>query len=571
MLDKFINCILNDKLVIFFITINYTNNSNLKLNDREHNLNFISKIFINEKFQTSFFYLVPELNKNNNEHYHLVYGYKSLVDFNDSLKINILNELKTDISYDIDLKQINNFINIKEKFKYILKDSYKEIDSNLLDHKFFLEEYLIYKNSDLVAIYSDIDNKIIGILNTFKVNNTNFGSFYIHNSEYSKYTLLLMVKWYCILKNLKYKDGFLFEKIENSWYSYTQYESLSWIKQNILEIYEFLYKKYPINYSFIPVEYLMITEKFNDNEVDLFLLNLKQNKNLKFVFDIIEFNNGFYFFKFNKFFEKEYFIKNNIRLNENFLIIKYYNYNYNRRFLPKNWINHLKNAINDNIDNEKFQLTCAYLANTILKNYDIFEKKKVLYIWGNSSTGKTTIVARVLWKYFGEENIGVLSGSKNFELQNLVNKEVGILDEYKFNKKKRERDLKLFEGQTIIEDVKYKNLMKIKDLSIIALSNYSINPLDANNKEEEKYTDIALSNRTQLINFIKKENIINPINLDLDEIKKLDNEDPYILIYCNKILHNIYIKNKAKSKNRNIIEYFKKTKIIENYKQKKLN
>jgi hypothetical protein len=155
-----------------------------------------------------------------------------------------------------------------------------------------------------------------------------------------------------------------------------------------------------------------------------------------------------------------------------------------------------------------------------------------------------------LWKYFGEENVGILSGSKNFALENLVNKELAILDEYKFNKKRRETDLKLFEGQIILEDVKYDNLQKIKELNLIVLSNYNINPKEVNDFMFTKYTDEALFNRTELIEFIKHENIRNPINISSELIKKLDIENPYILIFCNRIYHKNFIKNKGKTKNK---------------------
>jgi hypothetical protein len=91
-----------------------------------------------------------------------------------------------------------------------------------------------------------------------------------------------------------------------------------------------------------------------------------------------------------------------------------------------------------------------------------------------------------LWRYFGEENIVILSTSKNFHLESLIKKELGILDDYHFSPKRRELDLKLFEGQPLKVDKKYSYQEYLKDLKIITLSNFSINPDDYNETDLNK-------------------------------------------------------------------------------------
>ncbi len=59
-----------------------------------------------------------------------------------------------------------------------------------------------------------------------------------------------------------------------------------------------------------------------------------------------------------------------------------------------------------------------------------------------------------MWRYFGEKNVVILSTSKNFQLESLINKQLAILDEYRYSPKLREIDLKLFEGQPIKIDKK---------------------------------------------------------------------------------------------------------------------
>jgi hypothetical protein len=146
------------------------------------------------------------------------------------------------------------------------------------------------------------------------------------------------------------------------------------------------------------------------------------------------------------------------------------------------------------------------------------------------------------------------------------------LDEYKFNKKKRETHLKLFEGQPLREDRKFKTQEIIKNLNTIALSNYSLNKNDVTNEEELKYTDEAMNNRVYSVNFLEKEKIINNIKnfnyLTQNEIKKIEKEDPYIMIECNKILHNNFIKEKQKTNNKYLLKDMFQKKMIKNIENK---
>lgn len=471
-------------------------------------------------------------------------------------KINILNELKESLDLDIVIIKLTTFEQIKQKFVYILKDSYIDLNNNLNSHRFIYDEYLYTKCPDFfIKISSFI--KVSCLENPFK-----FGS--INNNFISKNTkisLFNLIKCYLICNDIKYKNKVLFKKIPQSWNAYEYFDLLCWVRDNFNIIFEFLLNKFRLNLYGITLDELLIDLKLNVEELDVNLKNNKEISDVTVIFDIIEFKNGFYFFKFNKFFEKSYLLNKNLKIPNKYLIVKYCDNKFDRKNKPNLWLNLVLQAVNNNI--QTLEIICAYIANTIIKNRDVFEKKKVLYIWGESSTGKTTIIARPLWKYFGEENVGILSGSKNFALENLVNKELAILDEYKFNKRRRETDLKLFEGQVILEDVKYNVQEKIKDLNLIVLSNYSINPSDSVDLNTIKHTDEALYNRTQLIKFIKNENIKNPLKLSTEVIKQLDLENMYILIYCNKIYHKLYVKNKGKTINKILTQHLFAEKYLE--------
>ena len=338
---------------------------------------------------------------------------------------------------------------------------------------------------------------------------------------------------------------------------------MTWLKHNLDNIYKSLIENFDLFIKGIDIIKLISTIDTNVELINNLLMVNEMNKNLKHVFNIIEFKNGYYFFEYNKFINKNFMKKYNYKIPDNILVIKYYNVTYSRNYVPKTWIKKLYNALEFN-NTKTFDLLASYIANTVIKDPDVFEKKKVLYIWGESSTGKTTIVANPLWHYFGEENVGILSTSKNFQLESLVKKELGVLDEYRYSQKRRELDLKLFEGQPIKVDIKYKDQEGLRDLKIIALSNFSINPDDyEENDLKRKRTDKALANRTQIMKFIKRDTIENPDNIEPEDIKKIEEEVPFIMIHCNRILFNKFVKNRGKTKNKLLLEKMTKNEYLE--------
>lgn len=549
---------MQEKVYTLFISLNNSENTNL-------NCENIKKELIKNEYQACWFYIVEE--NQNNKHFHVLLGVKCLLEYNENFKINILNNIKNNLSLDIVLTKAVTFEIIKQKFVYILKDSFIENNNNLNTHFFIYDDYIKSKN-ELFVNYIEVFIKTDTIKN-FSINNTVIGSSYNKKAtENTKESTLNLIKFYFIKYDIKYKNGFLFKKIKKSDNSYYQYNTITWIKENLFIIYTDLLLDYKLNLEGTNFDDFLIKNKVSEEDLHLTLKNLPHNSNLSVRFDIIEFQNGYYLFNYNKFIYKKTILEYKLVFNEKIIIVKYYEKIYNRRLIPNNWKNVIMSALN--FDQKKFEIICAYLANTIIKNKDVFEKKKVLYVWGNSSTGKTTIIAKPLWKYFGEDNIGIISGSKNFAFEKLVNKEIAILDEYKFNKKRRETDLKLFEGQTIIEDSKYKEQQKIKELNLIVLSNFSVDPEDYQTENEKKNTDTALANRVKLVKFLSSSEIKNPVNLTTDTIKKIDEEDPYILIYCNKIYNKLFIKNKGKTKNKNILQKITNKSILQKKNDKQI-
>jgi hypothetical protein len=67
-----------------------------------------------------------------------------------------------------------------------------------------------------------------------------------------------------------------------------------------------------------------------------------------------------------------------------------------------------------------------------------------LYIYGQSNTKKTTLIAKPLINFFELKNIGFITNNLNFNFQNIIDKKVAILDEFKYSKNNKEQLLKLF-------------------------------------------------------------------------------------------------------------------------------
>jgi phage/plasmid-associated DNA primase len=163
---------------------------------------------------------------------------------------------------------------------------------------------------------------------------------------------------------------------------------------------------------------------------------------------------------------------------------------------------------------------------------NIIGKQRVLYIYGEPNTKKTTLTAQVLINYYGIENIGFISKNKNFTLENLINKEIAIFDEYEHYNLPIDSALKLLEGSDIIIDQKFKKPIILNQLNLIIISN---NPI-IENKNITPIIKEALNKRIKYIKFTKIEsNTKNIIEIN----KQLIQEEPFIILYCNKILHKI--------------------------------
>ena len=185
-------------------------------------------------------------------------------------------------------------------------------------------------------------------------------------------------------------------------------------------------------------------------------------------------------------------------------------------------------------DENNVQILCRYIANAFHKSNILLHKKKVLFIKGESNTRKTTLIVKPLRQFFGDENVGYLNTSSEFTFQNIIGKEVVLLDEfhYKNYKKKHKANLlKIFGGEPITLNMKFAEPTIINDkkfIVIIILSNEDI-------EDENPEIQTALDNRICKLYFKSKIDP-NKINEEIDDLLK--EEEPSIIYYCNKSFYN---------------------------------
>src|SRR5688572_4091886 len=127
-------------------------------------------------------------------------------------------------------------------------------------------------------------------------------------------------------------------------------------------------------------------------------------------------------------------------------------------------------------------MLAMYIANIFHRSNELFHKKKVLFIKGESNTRKTTLIVKPLKQFFGDENIGYFNTSSEFTYQNIIGEQVILGDEFhhtQYKKKHKANFLKIFGGEPLTVNMKFAEPVTInndhqKYIVIILLSNEDI-------------------------------------------------------------------------------------------------
>jgi phage/plasmid-associated DNA primase len=168
-------------------------------------------------------------------------------------------------------------------------------------------------------------------------------------------------------------------------------------------------------------------------------------------------------------------------------------------------------------------LICLFLS-TLFQNKCEDNKKNFLYIHGKTNTGKSTYLTKVLTRYYGIDNVGNIVNSTNFKFQDLYEKLLVIMDEFRYSSGSSSDFLKLLGGEPLLTTQKYsKNHILINKVMGVILSNYLFH-------EKNDSVQKALMERLFVVEFL------NSVNKDLVNINEvLQDEEPSIIIFCNKV------------------------------------
>ena len=487
----------------------------------------------------TFFFLVPELNKLGKLHFHLLIGVRNFINYPYTLISNLLNVFKKDLyfflkmsDYDVKIDFLKNLLDIKKFYIYIHKDMYFwKFPSKL----FFVEKY--------ASIFSEcLGNSYLFYLQISvdwgKLNKNYLDDIYgvkTKNNIINQDIILNLVHYYLILNSIYLDDKNAYKKVEGFNISYSLIGTIKDIlvvnfQKNIIG---FFIQNFPVYFDGFDFNFLLnnFFLKYKNISNDIYLLTTNK---IILDFSVLEFLDGVYFFKYNKFF------KNNVIELNNLATLKYYykNYSWARRSKPKIFIDALCHALdinpNECENDPNFLFICTYLASLLHPDY-IKDKKSNLFILGKSNTGKTTLIVNILKNYFGKQNIGSVVSSKNFKWQDLIDKRVGVLDEARLDKNVIADFLKIAGGEYSVVEKKYsKNHKEIKRIPLVILSNLLIS-------SGEDDIDNALKNRMHVIEFVNilsENHMKNHVNFK----KILEKDESKIFLYFNKLFFKVSIK-----------------------------
>jgi phage/plasmid-associated DNA primase len=149
-----------------------------------------------------------------------------------------------------------------------------------------------------------------------------------------------------------------------------------------------------------------------------------------------------------------------------------------------------------------------------------------MFIKGNPSTGKTTLLASIAYNFFGEDNIGNVTNSESFNLEDLLEKEIAILDEAEHMKINMGHLLKMTDKNNPQKiDRKYKTSATLKNVILLILSNNDF-------KIKDPLVNIAFLKRVKRFEF--KKELPTDIYLFNELQRTLKRDEINIIVYCNK-------------------------------------
>ena len=407
-----------------------------------------------------------------------------------------------------------------EKYHYNLIDAleYKDIFEINMEIYFYHDDWYCgdFEQSDITFRLSNPKYKDIP---GFKFKETN-------SKDKEFFEIVYYLYLYFTVKDIIVHNGNLYSKIKGSFMSYKYLGDHNFLFKNIYVYLQELSEMF----DSISCEIVTGFTVVNVEILQRILLHLFHTKSfMKMNYNILEFKEGLYFVDYNKFIKFNDNKYNLQILKDKFFTIRYFNilYNWcNRNVEDTRWLYYLKKQFNTESELEAFNLILSNLLfedNSIKDgNFTRSTKRKSLFLLGESNTGKTSLITDIFRSAYGNENLGTLSKTLNFLLENAYNKDFLVCEEVELSKHNRSDILKLSSGEFLPVSQKYKRTEFIQLTNkILFTSNHTKQVVDF-------LKDDAFLNRVYLVLFNE---IIHMDEIDYHSIRS---ELPKILLYISK-------------------------------------
>jgi hypothetical protein len=525
--------------------------------------------------------IVPEYNKNGKIHLHGIIIVKNVMDYNRNIKNSILSFLKNEMrqgreldfhqfnetgrpGYDVKVDFLKYFLDVKKWHMYLYKENSKwtkDIPAYICEDVYFRQEWgqllggyisgYSILGIDYTPRYLYTDRYIDRIgeqgydgNNRFilKENIYNLHGIRIIDNIINETLIMDLILNYIQLNNFYIFKNNIYKKVRGYKISYELVgDSKEILFNNFNEtVIKFFTENFIAQFKGFDIYYLKKVHFKNLDKLFIRVLNTNTHK-IEPKFDVMEFRDGIYSIKYNT------FIKRCDIHDLDISTLKYYDksYNWSRQKYPMNWISNLLKVLKfkgslkslhlfikmnekglqvdktDNLQINSLIIICLFIGGIFQERHD--KKKKFLYIYGNTSTGKTTLITRVLMRYLGKNNIGTMTGGGDFQLQDIYGKKIVIMDEFIYESKMKGQLLKLFGGEELLISKKYEKEHKILEvLCGVILSNEMM-------YEEDPSTQKALKARVEIIKFLET------IGEDSNREDLLKEEEAEIILFCNKL------------------------------------
>ena len=297
-----------------------------------------------------------------------MYMHKNIVDWYHPAFIFYKNVKRTNSSSGTNL--INYLFTPKEVYYYyyepiVTKERFKENNYKPFD-------------STIDIRYEKVDDNYINGVNLTDVAGISITSNQLNNV----YTLIDMATYYLILSNHYIYNDNIYKKIEGAKISYKYVGSIKEVlydnfMENVTKFYMLNFEYYFIN---LDVYYIFKNQLIKMEPLIAKIKHLTTNK-INPDFSLIEFNDGVYSIKYDRFFSNN---NSDYTFIDSVSTIKYYNKSYERvrRSKPEAWVKNMLISLNiktkDYENNTNFKMICLYICNILHK--DLLNKKKTLHI-----------------------------------------------------------------------------------------------------------------------------------------------------------------------------------------------